>query len=228
MTSERLFGLFVLLSLAGCHAHADGIQLDLVAHAHAIDVLTDVDENVLHVERFVLTLDTLELLACEDPVARILRELVLPGIAAAHHPSHVPTVFTGPVVIDLALDADQPLGVMAPPPGRYCGVMLVFGAAQLEGTLGEAEVAHALDLGVTLSRTFDELVFSADRLEATLRVHVHAESAFAELNVVDATPELLESSLRTGLESMVSVETMEDIHIHERTHSERIRSAGEK
>jgi hypothetical protein len=216
MTSERLFWLLSLLSLAGCHAHVDGIELELVARGSGVDALTDVEGHVLHVERFEVTLDTLELLACEEPVAMILRELVLPGLARAHHPTHgVPTVFGGPVVIDVALGANQPLGVMNPPPGRYCGVMLIFGGAQLEGTLGESPVTHALALGATLFLTFDdELVLSAENLTAQLRIHVNAESAFGDLELVEATSELLQNSLRAGLETMVSVQTVDDKDVH--------------
>jgi hypothetical protein len=215
MTSERLFRLLPFVLVAACHSHVDGTRVDLSAHTHAVDTLTDAEGNVLDVARFEVTLDTVELLACEEPAARVLRELFVLRVARADHPSHgVPTVFDGPITIDLTVEGEQPIGTMNPPPGRYCGAMLVFGAAVVEGTIAETELAHELALGATVFVTFDELELSAEHLEAAAVVHLHAEAAFMDLDLGEATAEMLRASLREGLADMVSVEISESAHLH--------------
>jgi hypothetical protein len=208
MTSERSLFILSLLLISACHSVTEGISLDLAVQASPVEALVDVEGNVLELERFEITLDTFELIFCEDRAARIVRELFLPGLARAHHPtSGVPTVFEGPVAIDLASGDDRTIGVMHPPPGRYCGAMLVFGAAAVEGVVGDSALAHELSLGATLFVTFDEaLELSAERLEASVQVSVDAGGAFADVDASEATADALRASLRDAMGGFVSVE----------------------
>jgi hypothetical protein len=200
--------------ISACHSVTEGISLGLAVQSSAVEAVVDVQGHVLELDRFEITLDTFELIFCEDRAARIVRELFLPGRALAHHPtSGVPTVFQGPVSIDLASGDDRTIGVMHPPPGRYCGAMLAFGAAAVEGVVGDSAIAHELALGATLFVTFDEaLELSAERLEASIQVIVDAGGAFADVDTREATADGLRASLRGAMGSFVSLRIGPDAH----------------
>jgi hypothetical protein len=207
MTSERFASLLALAFLAACHSHVDGTRLELVAEPHGTGSVTDGEGNVLELERLELRLDTFELLFCEDPLARLVRELFLPGVAKATHPTTgTPTVLSGPVTIDLAAPEEAGFGELHPPPGRYCGAMFVFGVASVQGTVGEAKLAHELALGATLFVTFDELELSAENLEARLTVRLDVSAAFEEVDLEAADELALADSLRARLADLFTAE----------------------
>src|SRR5690606_28848909 len=132
----------------------------------------------------------------------------------ADHASHgSPTELTGPISIDLTAEGALELGTLNPPPGRYCGAMFVFGAANVEGTLEELPFARDLPLAATVFLEFDAIeLSSADRM-ARLVVHVDAALLFGDVDLAVATDAALMASLRDELARAVHVHG-ELVHEH--------------
>lgn len=216
MTSRTLLAL-ALSSLLACHSHVDGTSVELVAASVAVDQLVDAEGRTLEVDRLELDLDLLELIFCEDGLARrMLRELLLPGRALAHHGSHGrPTEFEGPVTIDAKTGGEAVLGALEPPPGRYCAAMFVFGDARLEGQLGEAHISHALTLGTTIFVALDTpLELSSAQREGKLALRLDLRELLAEVDLEAATAESLAEALEAALPGAITAGAVAVEHAH--------------
>jgi hypothetical protein len=138
-----LLAAFVPLSLAGCGSREEGIRLQLeLSHQAAgaaqeegpIRIFTTDRQEQITLTRASITVSSVELVPCPESTAlRWLRELSPVGTAHAHTASS-PLRLGTPSVSSLERPdgAPLPLGVLRPPPGRYCRIHLVFGPADAD------------------------------------------------------------------------------------------------
>ncbi|KFE68997.1 hypothetical protein [Hyalangium minutum] len=138
-----LLAALVSLSLPGCGSREEGIRLQLKlshqaanatkATGTARNFTTDRQEQIT-LTRASITVNSVELIPCPESTAlRWLRELSPVGTAHAHTASS-PLRLGTPSVSSLERPDGEPLtlGVLRPPPGRYCRIHLVFGPADAD------------------------------------------------------------------------------------------------
>lgn len=143
MKKLLLLAALIPLSLGGCGSREEGIRLHLALSHQAAGTTTaegptrlftsDRHEQI-SLTRASITVSSVELVPCPESTAmRWLRALSPVGTAYAHTESS-PLRLGTPWVSSLERPdgAPLPLGVLRPPPGRYCRIHLVFGPADAD------------------------------------------------------------------------------------------------
>ncbi len=123
-----------LATWAGCASSEDGAIADLVVDTQGVEGPPN-----CCAEAWVV-LSELELEHCPSASAQLWEWLVPSAVA---HTTGSPTLLGTPHVLALHEPASWSLGRLEPPPGRYCGVRLLFAAAD-EDALGLAEAPWML------------------------------------------------------------------------------------
>lgn len=208
MKKLLLLAGFVPLSLGGCGSREEGIRLQLeLAHLAAGTATAEGPTRIfmsdrheqISLTRASLTVNSVELVPCPEPTAlRWLRALSPVGTAHAHTESN-PLRLGTPWVSSLERPdgASLTLGVLRPPPGRYCRIHLVFGPADADaqglpadGSMKDKTFVlegWSLALGDDVVRPFrlessgvinvelsiEPLALSAEQLESEQRITLH-------------------------------------------------------
>jgi hypothetical protein len=182
-------GVVVVLSVVQACAvsdHEDGIAI-AVSLGHEPGGWP---EGVV-LERAYVAVTAIELVRCADEAAWTTRRGTWwgVGVGVAHaHGTGSPTRLGVPVVLDLLAGGDvrHEVGVLAAPPGRYCGVAITVGPADgdalglaaapamqgkstlLAGAAGDGRLDGACTTTVTASVELEPFEVSAERRQATL------------------------------------------------------------
>ncbi len=131
---NRATFLWVLAICGACSTHSEG--LSVAVYSSGVDRsarawVSDAGESI-HVIRGYISMSDLEIVRCEQPVARWHWPSLI-GEAHAHTTSS-PTKIGSPVVEDVLSYNQFTVGTLAPPPARYCSVKGHFGPADLDAT----------------------------------------------------------------------------------------------